>query len=138
MALWGIGTKFQIENQETWEEIGDITSITPPEMTTDTLETTALDSPDGTEEIIPTIHRNGEASIAFNFDPDDDKQKAFNEDRKNRVKRNYRIVFPDGSFYQFAAYVVGFAIGDITPDGLLTATVTLRATGSSSFGKNAQ
>lgn len=136
MALWGIGTKFQKQVEEVWRDIGEITSISPPESTMDTQDATTLDSPQGREEIVPTILRNGEATITFNFDPEDVDQKSFRDDMENRVKGDYRILFPDESnFYQFSAYVVGFSIGEITPDGLLTATVTLRATGASTFDK---
>ena len=136
MALWGIGTQFQRQDETAWVDIGEITSITPPESTMDVADATTLTSPQGREEIVPTILRNGEASITFNFDPEDVDQKSFREDMENRVKGSYRILFPDESnYYQFDAYVVGFSIGDITPDGLLTATVTLRATGAPVFDK---
>ena len=136
MALWGIGTQFQREGEnDTWEDIGEVTSIGPPESTTDTQDATSLTSPDGVEEVVPTIHRNGEATLNFNFDPEDTDQKSFQADRMARKKRNYRILFPDEeNYYQFAAYVVGFSVGEITPDGLLTASVTLKATGSPNFG----
>lgn len=136
MALWGIGTRFQKRDGETWKEIGEITGLTPPESTMDVVDVTTLASPQGREEITPTILRNGEATITFNFDPEDVDQKSFRDDMESRVKGEYRVLFPDESnFYQFSAYVVGFSIGEITPDGLLTATVTLRATGAPAFDK---
>ena len=137
MASWGIGTQFlRVVEPDTWEAIGQITSITPPESTMDVQDATTLDSPDGREEIVPTILRNGEATLTFNFDPDDIDQQSFRDDMESRVKRSYRILFPDEeNYYQFDAYVIGFNIGEITPDGLLSATATLRATGKPGFGK---
>lgn len=135
MALWGIGTQFQRQDESNWVEIGEITNISPPESTMDTADATTLDSPDGREEILPTLLRNGEATLTVNFDPSDIDQKSFFDDLKSRQKRNYRIVFTTGDYYQFSAYVTGFQIGDIAPDGLLTATITLRATGAPDFGQ---
>lgn len=133
--MWGIGTKFQRKGTgDTYTDIANITSITPPESTLDTADATTLDSPDGREQIVPTILRNGEATLTVNFDPEDTAQTQFRTDMESRTKNTYRIVFPDDSHYQFEAYVTGFNIGDITPDGLLSATVTLRATGKPTFG----
>lgn len=138
MALWGIGTKFQRQVGGVWQDIGEITSIGPPESTMDTQDATTLDSPQGREQVVPTILRNGEATLSFNFDPDDADQKSFRTDMNTRTKRSYRIVFPDENFYQFDAYVVGFQIGEITPDGLLTANITLKATGAPGFSSDAR
>jgi len=139
MALWGIGTLFERgdgESPEVFTAIGNITSINPPDSTMDTEDATTLDSPDGREEIVPTILRNGEATLTFNFDPDDTDQTSFRDDMNARQIRNYRIVFPTEAedYYEFAAYVIGFELGEITPDGLLSANITLRATGDPSFG----
>ncbi len=138
-AIWGIGTKFQrgdgAGELEVFSDIGQITNISPPESTTDTVETTALDSPDGYEEKIPTIIRNGEATLTLNLDPSDQEQTEFQTDQETRTLRNYRIVFPNDYFYQFSAYVTGFSVGEITPEGVLTATVTLSATGKPGFEK---
>lgn len=138
MALWGIGTKFQRLVGGAWHDIGEVTNIGPPESTMDTADATTLDSPQGREEVLPTILRNGEATITCNFDPDDADQKSFRTDMNNRTKGSYRIVFPDENFYQFDAYVTGFQIGEITPDGLLTATITLKATGAPGFSSDAR
>jgi len=136
--MWGIGSKFQRKNGASWDDIGNITSIGAPDSTMDFQDATTLDSPQGREEVTPTILRNGEGTINFNFDPDDTDQKSFRTDMATRTKRDYRIVFPDENFFQFSAYVGGFQIGEITPDGLLTATVTLRATGAPGFSSDAR
>lgn len=139
MALWGIGTKFMVGDgaePEQFKAIGEITNISPPGITVDTQDSTTLDSEDGYEEKIPTIIRNGEGTITFNFDPEDEDQKEFLSYLRTRAKKNFRILYPDGdNYFQFSAYVTGYEPGDITPDGLLSVSVTLSATGKPFFEK---
>lgn len=139
MALWGIGTKFMVGDgaeSEQFVAIGEITNIGPPGMTTDVQDATTLDSEDGYEEKVPTIIRTGEGTLTFNFDPEDEDQKDFLNYLQTRAKKNFRVLYPDGvNFYQFAAYVTGYEPGEITPDGFLSVSVTLSATGKPTFDK---
>lgn len=136
MGLWAIGTKLKRNGTE----IALVTNISPPETSVDTQDATTLSSVDGFEEVLPTIIRSGDSNIGLLLDPTDTGQKQFLTDLESRDLVDYEIEFPAadsdsaGETYPFSAYVTGFAIGEITPDGLLTATVTLKATGEHGFG----
>lgn len=140
MAIWGIGTKLMVGDGSDPEEfvpVGKITNISPPGITVDIQDSTTLDSEDGYEEKIPTIIRNGDGTLTCNFDPEDEDQKNFLTYLQTRAKKNFRILFPDGeNYYQFAAYVTGYELGEITPDGLLSINVTLSTTGKPQFDSN--
>lgn len=142
-AKWAIGTTFQRgdgEKTEGFDSVGKITNMSPPEISTDTVDSTSVTSETGREEIVPTIIRGGEMTLSMDLLPLKITGKAeeghdkFRSDMRKRKRRNYRLEFSDETFYQFSAFVVGFSIGEITPEGLLTATVTLRSTGKPFFG----
>jgi hypothetical protein len=82
---------------------------------------------------MPTLIDAGELTFDVNFIPTNATQSQSTgllKDLKNRTKRNWQLVFPDGSSttWAFAAYVTGFQIS-APPDDLLGASVTLRLTG---------
>jgi hypothetical protein len=135
--MWGARTKFQVkkEGDSTFTDIARIRSITPPSVTADMADATVLSSEDGVEEKQPTILRLGDATLNVLFEPDDEDQKAFLERLVNRELVTCRIVYPDGNYLEFKAYIAGFEPGEITTDGLLEATITLAATAKPSFGK---
>lgn len=138
--MWGIGTKFQIGDKatpEVYKDIAYVRSISPPGITTDMADATVLASEDGFEEKQPTIHRLGEGTLTLLFEPDDTDQQAFLAKQIAREKLNCRILFPnDDDCFDFTAYISGFELGEITPEGLLEATVTLAASAKPVFGKS--
>ncbi len=139
--MWGIGTRFQVLKNGSWDDISGIKSITPPGMTTDMADATVLFSEtntDGVEEKQPTLHRTGEATLVLLFEPGNEKQKDFLQNQRGRNKLTVRILYPDNAnYYQFDGYVSGFEQGDITPEGLLETTVTFTSSGAPKFGDTA-
>lgn len=137
--MWGIGTRFQIKESEEWVDIAGIKNIAPPGITTDTADATVLyneENEEGFEEKQPTLHRLGESTVILLFEPDDDNQKSLLEKQIKRKKLDCRILFPDEENYmQFAAYLTGFELGDINPEGLLEATATFSASAKPTFDK---
>lgn len=132
--MWGIGTKFQVKKDAEFVDIAHVRSITPPGITTDMADATKLTSEDGFEEKQPTIHRLGEGTLNVLFEPDDEGQKEFLQNQINREKLDCRILFPDEeNYYAFSAYVSGFELGEITPEGLLEGTVKLSASAKPTF-----
>lgn len=133
--MWGIGAKFQIKENEAWVDIARVRSITPPGLTTDMADGTHLQSEGGVEEKQPTIHRLGDAVLNVLFEPDDEAQKELLNKQINRKKLDCRIVFPgETNNYNFSAYISGFELGEITPEGLLEATITFSASAKPAFG----
>lgn len=133
MAQWAMGTTFQREGAtpDTFEDIAEITSITGPGLTLDTADSTALDAEDGWEEVTGTILRTGEVTLEMNFLPSDTVQNSLITDMTARATKKYRLVFPDenSTTWEFSGIVTGFEPGGMTPDGVLTATVTIKPIG---------
>ena len=102
---------------------GEITAITPPPRSRDTLEATHMESPDDAEEHIAGLIRTGDASFTLNLEPDEDHVL---EDMFAAAKGDYQITFPNGVRMQFFGIASGLAYGEITPEGKLTASFTAR------------
>lgn len=109
--------------------IAQIQDIDGPNLSTDTDEITNHSSPDATEEFIATIKRTGEVSFPLVFNPADASHNAMFTAWKDRTLDPYTLTYPDGSTWEFDAYVTGFGQGAPVV-GHLSANVTLRPSGA--------
>ena len=138
-GVWGIGSEFQVGDgatPEVFTSVGSITSLKLPETTRDVQDATTLDSPNETEEKMVTLKRRGDGSITINHDPSADVLTEFEGYLDAGALKTFRAIYPNGEDYvEFAAFVKGVDEGEITPDGLLTATITLAASGPQNRGK---
>lgn len=140
MSMIGFGTRFFRESDSTpgdWEQIAGIYTISPAEMTLDTQDDTVLDSPDGVEEVVGTIIRNGDYQLELRYEPNSQVRAKFKQDLLGRKKRKYRIVDPDDdeSYEEFTALVTSVGRGDITFDGSMRLNITLKVTGVRTEGQ---
>ena len=115
--------------------IADVKSISGPSLTRDTADVTTLDSANGFEEIITTVLRTGDITLALAFNPDTQGHLDLRDDIVSATSRNFDIVFPattaSGTVqtHNFDAFVTGF--GNAAEVGSeITADVTLKPTGS--------
>jgi predicted secreted protein len=93
------GTLFKRGNgatpTETFTTIANVTSISGPERTRETLDVTSHDSPDGWMEFIGGLKNGGEVQLELNYDPSDDTHDL-DADFDDDAARNYQIVLlPD-------------------------------------------
>ena len=113
------------ENFTVIAEVGD---IKPPAFSVDTEEVTHQQSPGGFKEYVATLLDAGEVTFDLNFIPTDTSHQALLSDMQARVKRNYQVVFPEGTTWTFSAFVTAFE-SDAPTGGKLSASVTLKVTG---------
>ncbi len=128
-AKTGYGSLFGIEGGTpgTYVDVGEVTSITPPSRTRETVDATQLNSPDGTEEVIAGLLRTGEARIAMNLVPSATHVLA---DDFDNTTGNYQITFPNGVRMQFTGIPIGLEYGDLTPEGRMTVSFSIKAQGA--------
>ena len=134
-AIWAIGTLLKIGDggtpTEVFTTIGEITNITGPGVTLDTIEVTNHSSPGGCEEHIPSVLRTGEVTFDINFVPGSPTQSfatGLIGDAVSRTLRNFELLFPNLVKWEFAGYVIGFE-PDAPFDGKLGASVTVKPVG---------
>lgn len=121
-------------NPEVFNDIGQIKDISGPSFELGTEDASHHGST--WREYVPTLLDAGEISFEIAFDPDDathysETAGSLWHTMSNRIKRNFKLVLPDPNAFEiaFAAYVTSFELNEPV-EGLLTANITLRLTGS--------
>jgi hypothetical protein len=130
---WALGTKIQRQNPATttWEDVPGLGDITGPDETTDWLDLTSHDSPNESEEGVPTVHRHGEIRAPMRYDPADPVHAALLSDLNTKRLGNWRIVMTDVAQHKlsFQGYVLGLSYS-FPVAGALQQQFVLRASGA--------
>ena len=130
-AIFAHGTLLQRgdgESVETFTTIAEVQDVNGIPLSMDTIEVTNQDSEGGWEEFIGGILRTGEITYDINYQPTSATHLSLISDMTGRVKRNFKLIFPDETEIPFTALVTGFS-PSAPVDGALTASVTLKGTG---------
>jgi len=133
MAVASVGTILKRSANDssgsTYAAVGEINSIDGPNMSRDTIETTALDTAGGYRTFIPSFRDAGELNLDMNFTLDsfDDMLLDF----ESSDIRYWQIVFPDtgATTLEFAGYVTSLGTGASTDDKVM-ATATIKISGA--------
>jgi predicted secreted protein len=111
---------------EVFIKVADVTSLTPPGLSRETLDVTSHDSTNGWMEFVGGLKDPGEISADVNYQPAE--HDALVADFEDVEPRHYKIVFPDGTSWAFGALLTGFE-PDAPYDDKLAATLTWKVTG---------
>ena len=133
-AMLGHGSAFQEGNgaiPETFIAFAEVTNISPPELSVDSVETTHLTSPGRAREFMPGLQDPGEVSIDFNYRPGGSVEDAIRAKIAAGTLANYRIVFPNGAYFQFYGFPTSFTPGETSNDDKLTASASYKLSGHS-------
>lgn len=116
--------------QPVFTDVAEVVSITPPAMSRTSVEATHLKSPNGWQQFIAGIKDGGEASFTLNWQPaaNDVMATAFNAEAGN-----YRITFPNGVNLRWAGFFLNYTMPELTVDGVMQATVTVKVTGAATL-----
>jgi hypothetical protein len=115
---------------ELYTSVAEITSLSGPSESMDTIEATHMTSPGARREFIASLLDSGEVSGEMNFLPGDANQQGFRNDLNSRIRRRWQIVYTDESLttYEFDAFVTSNE-PSANVDDKLTASFTLKVTG---------
>lgn len=110
-----------------------VLNITPPSMEMGVTETTHLTSTWKT--FIANIPDGGEVSLTIEYDASETTHAALWTDFQAGTAGTYTIVFTDtgAAVVGFAAIITKFAWDQIAVDGVVTASLTLKITGTVSI-----
>lgn len=126
----GFGTKLERETATpgTYAAIAQILSVTPPQYSRDTHETTTADVTDGYKTFIGGLKDAGEVSMEIEYDPD--THNTLIDDLDEAGTYNYRVVLPWGTIdtCTFAAVMTAFN-PQAPAEDKLTATVNFKVSG---------
>jgi predicted secreted protein len=136
-AAIGWGSKFQIwdaaSSPPAFQDMGEVSSITPPARQKDQIDATHMQSPNRTREFIAGLTDPGEAGFTMNFVPgsaSDDRLLALDESGDTV---EMRIVFPNNVTWTFDGFVSGYQPA-VPVDDKMTADVTIKVSGSTNVG----
>jgi predicted secreted protein len=113
-------------------EIANITSLSPPGVTRETLNVTSHDSPDGYMQFVGGLIDGGEVTADINWSPSLDSTATLLGDLEDPDPVEYTIDFPDGSSFTADLLITGFE-PTANFDDKLTATLTFKVTGKPVF-----
>lgn len=113
-------------------EIAEITAITPPTRTRDTVDVTHLNSPDGFREFLGGWKDGGTVELEGNWIPGDTNgQAGLEADFESDEPQNYTIQYPSslGVSMDFAGIVTRAPTPTVTTDGKLGFSAAIKVTG---------
>jgi len=134
-AIAGVGTIFHrwdvtVDSSGgetgTWEKIAEITNISGPDKSRETIDVTSLDSTDGYREFIGSFRDAGSVSLSMNFTRA--TYETMNDDYESESRQYYEIVLPDGTSLEFEGLVTDLPL-EVTTDDAISADATIKVSG---------
>jgi predicted secreted protein len=129
-AIAGVGVKFRRWNTTSgqWEDISEISNITGPGMSRETIDVTTLGSTDGYREFIAGFRNPGTVVLAMNFTRNG--YDTMKDDFENDERQNYEMVFPDddNTSFEFEGLVTELPL-TIAADDKISMEVTIQISG---------
>lgn len=137
-ARIGYGTLFASGNgasPEVFTTLGEVTNITPPGWSRDTVDATHELSPGAHREFIAGMADPGEVSLDLNFVPGGSARAALEAEKAltgSSAAITRKITYPDGSYLTFTGILTG--VEDEAPiDDKMASTVTFKVSGAPTF-----
>ncbi|GFH38917.1 phage tail tube protein [Streptomyces pacificus] len=116
------------EVSETFTAIADVTNLSGPGLSRETLDVTSHGSPDAYMEFLGGLKDAGEVSADINYQPA--VHDVLVDDFDDPAPRNYQIVFPDSgaTTWTVKAILTGFE-PEMPYDDKATASLTFKISG---------
>jgi len=125
----GVGTQFERYNTtlNAWEEIGHIKSITGPNKSRSTIDTTSLNTTGGYRTFITGLRDAGQVTLSMFYTRD--TYDLFNTDFESDVEKDYQIILPDSenTAIPFNGLVIEMPL--TIPEEAVTFDVTIKVSG---------
>jgi predicted secreted protein len=128
------GTQFKRGDgggSEVFTTIANVTSVSGPERTRETIDVTSHDSPDGWMEFLGGLKDGGEVSLEINYDPTE-ATHDLDDDFDDAEPRNYQIVILPGTADEYTWSLAGILtnLGDEFPyDDKMARSMTIKVSG---------
>jgi len=134
-ALIGYGGKVYVESADSpfgsppeYNELAEITNITPPNFEVDDVDVTHMQSPNRTREFISGLIDPGEASFEMNWIPGSATDILLINLKTEGTVANWKMEWSNGTYWEFVGYVKGYEPSAETEDKM-SATCTIRVSG---------
>lgn len=119
---------------EAFSTIAEVTGLSGPSLSLETIDATHMESPNNFREMIPSLKSAGEVSFDLNFLPGNSSQQQITTDYLGRTLRNFELTWTDtgATKWAFSAYITAFE-PSAAIDDKLSASVTLSISGAPNF-----
>lgn len=127
-----IGADFELTISSTYVAIGQVKSISGPDVSVDTIDVTTHDSTSQWEEHVAGVIRSGEITLDLVYDTANAQIVSFLSGL--RTAQNMRISFNNAAsdVMTFSGIPIGFS-QSLPHDGSIDATITIKPTGVITF-----
>lgn len=132
------GASLSRDNGTDFDAIANITNVSGPGISRETLDVTAHDSADSYMEFVGSLIDGGEVSCDLNWDPADESLDSANttekllEDFESEDPVDYEIAFPDGAKFEAPLLITGFE-PEAPYDDKLAASLSFQVAGKPTF-----
>ena len=129
-ATIGYDSSFGIYDGAAYDDVAEVVNIQIPGFSREAIEATHLQSPDAYKEFIAGLKEMTECTITLNWVPSatDTLLTAFEDD-----SGMYQITAPNGVMLRFAGFFTAYTPPQLTPDGKMEATATIKPTGKATL-----
>jgi hypothetical protein len=133
LPISGANTLFKVGDgatpTEAFTAVAEVRSISGPSITVDTTDTTSMTSGVWRRKV-PTLIDAGEVTFDIAFMPMETGHADLYQDLKDRVLRNFKVVFPTTPAWEWSisGYVTGFE-QEFPMDDVITTSVTITLVG---------
>lgn len=112
----------------TWAIVGEITTLTGPNMSRESIDVTSLASTGGYREYIPGLRTPGTLTFTMNFTRSD--YETMKTDFEAETEQDYELILPDDekTSLEFSAFVTDLPL-NLDPGSQITCNVTFQITG---------
>ena len=131
MAVNAFGTVLAYHDGSSFVDVANVTSVSAPSMSRDSIETTHHTSTGGFRTYIPGLKDAGTVSLDINWEKSQASHSAlYTQITTQVVNGQYRVVFPGSptSTFTFYGHVTDFSV-TAPVDDKLTASVTIKLSG---------
>ena len=129
-AMIGYDSTVEISTNggDTWTEIEEVSNLTPPPFTIDTVDATHMQSANRTREFIAGINDPGNTTFTINWVPGSATDVALRGVAAGFTQFMIRETFPNGAYWTMSGILTGYA-PSAPLDDKMSAEVTIKVTG---------
>lgn len=126
----GKGTDVKLTISATPTTVVQMVNVTSPQMENPEIDTTVLS--DSWRTFIASIPDGGEVTLTMNYDASQATHAQLTTNFAAGTSGTWKITFtdPGAATIEFAGPITAFAWGEAAVDNLITASVTIKVTGS--------
>jgi predicted secreted protein len=127
-AVSSVGALLKKFVDSAWVSVGEVTTISGPTMSRETIDVTSLASTGGYREFIAGFRDPGTMTFTMNFNRTD--YEAMKTDFESDTEQDYELILPDDetTTLEFSGLVTELPL-NLDPGSQITCNVTIKVTG---------